>query len=125
MLRRGDRRCYDNIDLTDLPEYTFIGSDGKQKTTHLKPGRGSIERAIKAIIVDSGSQWRHDSALEVAYRYYVQFHRYDGIEQWPEQLDRPSECAQDLCFGTLTPGFAAGETPGLPPVTSPPFSQLP
>lgn len=125
MLRRGDRRCYDNIDLTDLPDYKFIGSDGKEKTTHLKPGRGSLERAIKAIIVDSGTEWRHDSALEVAYRYYVQFHRFEGIELWAEELDRPANCWQDVCFGTLTHGFAPDEVPGLPPVTPPPSSQLP
>ena len=124
MLRRGDRRCYDNIDYTDLPEYTFTGSDGKEKTTHLKPGRGSLERAIKAIIVDSGTQWRHDSALEVAYRYYAQFHRFEGIEQWAAQLDRPSECAQDVCFGTLTHGFASDELPGLPPVIPPPMNPV-
>lgn len=120
MLRRGDTRCYDNIDNTDLPDYTFIGSDGHKKVTHLKPGRGSLERAIKAIIVDSGTEWRHDSALEVAYRYYSQRHQFEGIELWPAQLTRPSECAQDICFGTLTHGFASGEQPGLPPVVPPP-----
>lgn len=125
MLRRGDRRCYDNIDYTDLPDYTFVGSDGRQKTTHLKPGRGSLERAIKAIIVDSNTEWRHDSALEVAYRYYAQFYRFEGIEQWPAELDRPSECAQDICFGTLTHGFARDEQPSLPPVIPPPMNQLP
>jgi len=120
MWRRGDPSCYDNIDNTDLPNYTFIGPDGREKTTHLYPGRGSLERAINAIIIDSNTEWRHDSALEVAYRYYVQRHQFDGVEQWPAQLNRPGECAQDICFGTLTHGFASGEQPGLPPVVPPP-----
>jgi len=125
MLRRGDTRCYDNIDNTDIPDYTFIGPDGHKKTTHLKPGRGSLERAIKAIIVDSKTEWRHDSALEVAFRYYSQRHQFEGIELWPAQLNRPSECAQDICFGTLTHGFAGGEQLGLPPVVPPPSAHLP
>lgn len=125
MLRRGDPRCYDNIDNTDLPDYTFIGPDGREKTTHLKPGRGSLERAIKAIIVDSRTEWRHDSALEVAFRYYSQRHQFEGIELWPAQIKRPGECAQDVCFGTLTHGFASGEQPAWPPVVPPPSAYLP
>jgi len=120
MWRRGDSSCYDNIDNTDLPNYTFIGPDGREKTTHLYPGRGSLERAINAIIIDSKTEWRHDSALEVAYRYYVQRHQFDGVEQWPAQLNRPGECAQDVCFGTLTHGFASDEQPDPPPVVPPP-----
>lgn len=118
--RRGDRRCYDNVDQRDLPNYTFIGSDGAQKRTHLYPGRGSIERAIKAIIVDTKTEWRHDEALEVAYRYYHQHYTLAGFDGWFAQLDRPDGCSQDICFGTLTHGFAPNETPTAPPTVAPP-----
>lgn len=122
MLRRGDSSCYDNVDNTDIPEYTFIGPDGNPKTTHLYPGRGSIERAIKAIIVDSNTEWRHDSALQVAFRYYYAHHSLDGFEQWANQLNdgNPDDCSQDICFGALTHGFAVEEETPAPPRTVPP-----
>ena len=122
MLRRGDPSCFDNVETTDVPEYAFVGPDGKRKTTHLYPGRGSIERAIKAVIVDSGTEWRHDSALQVAFRYYFVHHTLPGFELWAEQLDRKSlTCSQDLCFGALTHGFSIeAEIPGPPPTVSPP-----
>jgi hypothetical protein len=90
MLRRGDASCYDNADNIDIPDYIFTGPDGELKTTHLLPGRGSIERAIKAIIVDTGTEWRHDSALVVAYRYYYTHHTLPGFELWPTQLSANS-----------------------------------
>jgi hypothetical protein len=121
MLRRGDSSCYDNVDWTDLPAYEFIGTDGESKVTHLYPGRGSIERAIKAIIVDSGTEWRHDSALELAYRYYYSSITLDGFEQWYPQLSQQShDCSQDVCYGTLTHGFSIYETPASPPTVPPP-----
>lgn len=122
MLRRGDASCFENVDISDIPEYNFEGPDGNLKTTHLYPGRGSIERAIKAIIVDSATEWRHDSALEVAYRYYYVHSTLPGIEQWVAQLSGRSKiCDQDICFGTLTHGFAiTEEIPTLPPIVSPP-----
>lgn len=120
MLRRGDAACYDNVDLTDLPGYTFLSTGGVEKMTHLHPGRGSIERGIKAIIVDSQTEWKHDSALEMAYRYYYNHHTLPGFEKWFSQLDRPGGCDQDVCFGTLTHGFAADETPELPPTVPAP-----
>lgn len=120
MLRRGDSACYDNIDMTDIPNYSFTGPDGETLRTNLYPGRGSIERAINAIIVDSKTEWRHDSALEIAFRYYYYNHQFEGVFYWYSQLDRPSECSQDACFGTLTHGFAPGETVGGPPVVPPP-----
>src|SRR5690606_3060019 len=70
MLRRGDRRCFDNVDYTTVKDFAFLGPDGKTKVTTLYPGRGSIERAINAIIIDANTEWRHDAALEIAYRYY-------------------------------------------------------
>lgn len=120
MLRRGDRSCYDNVDTRDIPNYSFVDPKGVTRTTHLYPGRGSVERAINAVILDSGTEWRHDSALAVAYRYYINFHRLPGVENWLPQIDKMSDCSLDLCFGLLTHGFAPGEKPGLPPVTRPP-----
>ena len=109
MLRRGDPSCYDNVDQTDLPMYTFVGTDGELHSTHLYPGRGSIERAINAIIINSGTEWRHDSALEVAYRYYYVYGKLGHMAEWLAELDQPTGCDQDICFGTLTHGFAPGE----------------
>jgi hypothetical protein len=122
MLRRGDASCFDNIDNSDIPDYSFTGPDGNLKTTHLYPGRGSIERAIKAIIVDSNTEWRHDSALEVAFRYYYARHTLPRFELWAAQLNgQPHSCSQDICFGTLTHGFAIDEEfPGHPPTVPPP-----
>lgn len=120
MLRRGDSSCYDNFTMTAQPDFTFVGPEGQIQTTDLKPGRGSLERAINAVIIDAGAEWRHDSALEVAYRYYFNHHRFEGVPLWYPELDRPSNCDQDICFGTLTHGFAPDEVPSLPPVTSPP-----
>ena len=106
MLRRGDRSCYDNEDLNDLPDYPVVGPDGVLRTTHLKPGRGSLERAIKAVITDSKTEWRHDPALEVAYHYYRHYGRHSGRGGWLAQSDDPNACYQDLCLTTLTHGFA-------------------
>lgn len=111
MLRRGDSSCYDNIDKADLPNYSFLDPNSVFKTTKLAPGRGSIERAIKAVIVDSGTEWRHDSALAVAYRYYYNHHSLAGFEKWGGEIDTVSDCAQDICFGVLTHGLGAGEVP--------------
>ena len=102
MLRRGDSSCYDNIDNTDIPDYEFVDKSGTARTTHLRPGRGSIVRAIDAIIVDSATEWRHDSALAVAYSYYRDQHTPEQVEAWYYEIDRIGECAQDICFGMLT-----------------------
>ncbi|MCE7938764.1 hypothetical protein DCC79_13045 [bacterium] len=121
MLRRGDRSCYDNVDNSDLASYTFTDPDGTSRTTHLYPGRGSVERAIKAIIVDSSTTWGHDSALFVAYRYYKVHGVLEGIGSWYSQLaGPPTVCDQHVCFGTLTHGFNPSETPPLPPTVPPP-----
>jgi len=120
MLRRGDPSCYENVSWNEIPRFTYTGPDGRLLSAPLYPGRGSLERAIKAVIVDSGTEWRHDSALAVAYRYYVNHSRLPGVEQWVGQLDRAGDCGQDICFGLLTHGFAPGETPALPPAVAPP-----
>ena len=120
MLRRKDSSCYDNVAMNDIPNYTFVDPRGETRTTHLYPGRGSIERAIKAIIVDSHTKWSHDPALELAYRYYFNHHTLPGFDQWFAQLDKRTGCAQDICFSMLTHGFAVGEIPGPPPTVSPP-----
>jgi hypothetical protein len=106
LLRRGDRSCYDNEDPTNLPSYSFVGPDDVLHTTPLKPGRGSLERAIKAIVVDSSTEWRHDPALEVAYQYYRHYGRQPGIGAWPAQIDERDRCMQNFCLTTLTHGFA-------------------
>jgi hypothetical protein len=121
MLRRGDRSCYDNVDNSDIPDYTYSDAFGFSRTTHLYPGRGSIERAINAIIVDAGISWQQDPALEVAYHYYFNHHTMPGVEQWFEQLNRRrARCLNHLCFGMLTHGFATDESPQDPPVVAPP-----
>jgi hypothetical protein len=120
MLRRGDRSCYNNVRNDDIPQYRFIGPDGKEKVTHLYPGRGSVERVINAVIVDSGTEWKHDAGLWVAYRYYVSNARLGQVGQWKSELDRSGGCSQAVCFGKLTHGFAAGEIPTLPPTVAPP-----
>lgn len=120
LLRRGDRSCYDNVSFIDIPEYTFIGPDGEEKVVHLRRGRGSVERAINAIIIDSRTQWRHDNALYVAFRYYVNNSRYDLVDQWFSELDDNGGCSQGICFGRLTHGFAPGEIVSLPPTVDPP-----
>jgi hypothetical protein len=106
LLRRGDRSCYDNEDPSDVPDFPVLGPDGVLRTTHLKPGRGSLERAIKAIVVDSRSPWEHDPALEVAYHYYRHYGRQPGIGAWLPQIDERDRCSQNVCLSTLTHGFA-------------------
>ncbi len=106
LLRRGDRSCYDNEDPTDLPAYPVLGPDNVLRSTHLEPGRGSLERAVKAILIDSFTEWRHDAALEVAYNYYRHYGRTSGVASWPIGLDDPSNCQTDLCLTHLTHGAA-------------------
>lgn len=118
MRRRGDSSCFDNVEQSDRPAYRFVDPKGETRETHLRPGRGSIERAINAIIIDADTEWRRSSAMNVAYRYYVQKNRLSNVQKWAPYLrGRPGDCGQDICFGTLTHGFAPGEPP---PVTVPP-----
>src|SRR5690606_5358470 len=88
MLRRGDHSCYQNVSKNTVPNFRFLDPKGRPQVTTLREGRGSIERAIKAIIVDSKTEWRKDSSLAVAYRYYFRYHTLPGFELWAEQLDR-------------------------------------
>ena len=106
LLRRGDRSCYDNLDSSDLPGYPVLGPDDVLRTTHLEPGRGSIERAIEAILIISQTEWRHDPALEVALNYYRHYGGSEGIGSWRYEIDDRSECSTDLCLTTLTHGLA-------------------
>ncbi len=119
-LRRGDRSCYDNVDKSDLPNYTFVGPDGENHETHLRPGRGSVERAINAVIVDSATEWTRPSALAVAYRYYRDHHALGGVDQWTRHLQVGASAAQDLSFGNLTHALADGDAAPPPPVVAPP-----
>lgn len=121
LYRRGDTLCYDNIDMKDIPDYSFIGPDGEEHTVHLKPGRGSIVRAINAIIIDSDTEWRHDDALVVAYRYYSEHVDVSEVSAWYFELDLLNlYCSQGICFGMLTHGFAPEETFNEPPIVAPP-----
>jgi len=105
LLRRGDRSCYDNLDENDLPDYPVLGPDGVLRTTHLLPGRGSLERAIEAIVISSHTPWRHDSALEVALSYYRYHGQSEGIGAWVTEIDRRNDCSTDLCLTTITHGL--------------------
>jgi hypothetical protein len=109
MLRRGDSSCYDNVDETDIPDYVFSDQDGVSHLTHLRPGRGSLERAINAVIIDAGMEWRRDDALAVAFAYYREHQRLGGVFQWPAHINNGTICSQDICFGLLThsPGSVA------------------
>lgn len=102
MLRRGSHTCYDNVDLRDLPRFTYLDPEGIERRVALKPGRGSVERAINAIIVDADMEWRNASSLWVAYRYYARHGRLGQVQHWTQYLDARLECAQDLCFGLLS-----------------------
>jgi len=125
MLRRGDSSCYDNIDMREFSEYKFIGPDGVGRTTHLYAGRGSLERAIDAIIIDAGTRWKRPGALSVAYRYYLNHKQLPQTDlgRWARYLeDGSGRCYQDICFGTLTHGLARDEKPWPPPTVPSPGS---
>ncbi len=107
LLRRADRSCYDNVDASDVAGYPVLGPDNVLRTTHLAPGRGSIERAIEAILILSSSPWRHDAGLEVALNYYRHYGRSQGIGSWRSAIDDRSQCSTDLCLTTLTHGLAS------------------
>ncbi len=127
--RRGDTSCFDNIDNSDIPNFSFSDKRGKSWVTHLHPGRGSVERALDAIITDAGTVWKREGGLTVAYRYYRKNKRLPGtqLSNWAQFIvDRGAgHCRQSICFGGLTHGFAPGEDPGPPPTVAPPGTVLP
>jgi len=125
MLRRGDASCYNNVDNTAIANYSYVGPDGTRRTTALGAGRGSIERGINAVIVDTGTDWKHDAALAVAYRYYVGHSRFGKAGQWASKITEIGDCGQDVCFGVLTHGLASGESPSNPPTVPPPGGGAP
>jgi hypothetical protein len=120
MLRRGDASCYDNVDDVARPNYTFTDPDGVEVTTQLHAGRGSLERAINAVIVDSGTEWRRPSALAVAYRYYRDHQTLGEVDAWRPYLQPGASSAQDLSFGNVTHALADGDRAPVPPSVAPP-----
>jgi len=119
--RRGDPSIFDNLDMTELPDFRYRDPKGNSRSTHLYPGRGSIEKAINAII-NAGTPWKHDGGLEVAYRYYYDHKRQPDTDlgKWLQEIDRPTGVNQEICFSTLTHGLAANEPPAAPPTVPPP-----
>jgi hypothetical protein len=120
MLRRGDRSCYDNVEAEELPDFSFVDPAGDQRSTHLHAGRGSLERAVNAVIVDSSTEWGRPAALAVAYRYYRDHGRLGEVDAWQAYLEPGATAAQDLSFGNLTHGVAEGEPAPQPRVVAPP-----
>jgi hypothetical protein len=127
MRRRGDNSCFDNVDNTDVPNYTFTSPDNVVRTTHLYPGRGSLERAIDAIIIDAGAEWNRGGTLWVAYSYYLDHKRLSetDLSKWATYLaNGAGNCQQDVCFGGLTHGFPISGTTGTSPGVSLSTSKL-
>ncbi|MGH8603036.1 MAG: hypothetical protein ACREXR_09790, partial [Gammaproteobacteria bacterium] len=116
LLRRGDRRIYDNVQNDNL----ITGyNDPKhvQRSVTLPRGRGSLKQAI-LFVLDAPSFQRPRSlkaAAEVAYRYY----------RHPAMLravlpTRPNRGSRAMSFETLTHGFTGGEDPSPPPTVPSP-----
>jgi len=123
MYRRGSKSCYDQAATDDIPAYTYIGPDKLRKTTHLYPGRGSVERAIDAIVIEAKTEFRRRGAMAVAYRYYLLNKKLPltDLAVWKQYVATDSgRCAQDICYGGLTHALQAGEIPTPPPVVAPP-----
>lgn len=123
--RRGDDTVFTNIDTTDIPRFTYTDHRGNRYTTHLKPGRGSLRRALNAIIIDSQTPYKRGNGLWVAYRYYRfgQDTISADLQQWRKWLDFHARPSQGICFATMTHGFGEGEIPLPPPQLAPPLSQ--
>lgn len=115
MLRRGDRRLYDNIQTTTSMA-KFTDARGRQQMKPLPAGRGSLKQAILFVLQTSNQPPRAlRSAGEVAYRYY----RHPAMLRAVEAT-RPNSGDRAMSYETLTHGFAANENPANPPVTEPP-----
>jgi hypothetical protein len=106
LLRRGDASLYTNIQ----PD-----------------GSGSLLRAIHFVIANpvnpsQSTDWsdNHKPTLEVTYRYYRDVPM--ALQLRFGQPDRfiGKKSGQLLHFGTVTHGFAPGESPGLPPTVPSP-----
>ena len=100
--RRGSTVLYDNIAQASILKYEFTDGNGDVHTTTLSAWRGSLKRAIHAIIA-ADTDWRHDEALAVAYGYY-------GVGEWVAAIDESLTCDQDACFGQLGIGLESVNT---------------
>lgn len=115
LLRRGDRRIYDNI-RTDSLLITYKDPKAAQHPALLPPGRGSLKQAILFVLDAPSFQEPRSlkSAAEVAYRYY----RHPAMLK-AVLSTRPNSNDRAMSFETLTHGFAEGENPNAPPIVPP------
>lgn len=116
LLRRGDKRIFDNIQSSPLP-ITYLSAKGEQLSVLLPPGRGSLKQAILFVLDNPRSQGPRSlkSAAEVAYRYY----------RHPAMLaatlpTRPNSGTRAMSFETLTHAFAKDEAVNPSPTVPPP-----
>lgn len=119
LLRRGDRRIYENIQYDSLA-MTYHDPRGRQHSVILTPGRGSLKKAILFVLDEPSFQKPRalKSAAEVAYRYYR-----DPAMRRAVLHSRPNSASRAMSFETLTHGFSEVENPGPPPTVPPPGSQ--
>jgi hypothetical protein len=117
LLRRGDRRLYDNIQNEPL-KIQYFDPKGQPKETTLPAGRGSLLKALQFVLVHSknGEPRSLKSAGEVAFRYYRKDFVLAAIKP-----TRPNSSNRAMAFETLTHGFAENELPAPPPTTPPPM----
>jgi hypothetical protein len=116
LLRRGDKRIYDNI-RQDSPLLAYSDARGKKHEIRLPSGRGSLKNAI-LFVVDHPSHQKPrslKSAAEVAFRYYRHRAMLKAVTR-----SRPNSGSRAMAFETLTHGFADGEDPPPPPLAPPP-----
>ncbi len=116
LLRRGDRRLYDNI-AEDRATVSYVDGRGVAHTVILPPQRGSLRKAILFILAAPSFQTPRSlkTAGEVAYRYY----RDPGMKA-VIAASRPNSGERAMAYETLTHGFAENENPGPPPTVPPP-----
>ncbi len=113
LLRRGDRRIYDNI-ATTPQQFTYKDPSGTARTVILPAGRGSLRNAIMFVIASPSRQRIRAlrSALEVANHYYN-----DPVMLEAVIKTRPNSGGRAMSFETLTHAFSPETSP---PVTAPP-----
>jgi len=116
LLRRGDRRIYDNVQTT-ATRLEYEDAVGVQHSVPLPQGRGSLKQAILFVLDRPSFQKVRalKSAAEVAYRYYRCSAMLKAVKS-----TRPNSGGRAMSFETLTHGFAEGEEPGPPPTAPPP-----